>query len=199
MHVLQLFMTQDDMKAMVNDFIERKVPERNGSNTDREQIKKVADGYPGMAVLLVEEYLKEQQIDVHTVDHVVKKLLKFEEGQEREQEIVMRSLSLFQPFPYRNEYKEAYRFIRNDEGITPLFGKSAEEKRHLFSHTISLYDNSLIEITQSWLNVRPFPLAVWLEGKWFEDDPDEERMVDIVEHIQALDRPLYTAVKDGLY
>ena len=199
MNVLQLFMTQDDMKAMVNDFIERKVPERNGSNTDREQIKKVADGFPGMAVLLVEEYLKEQQIDVHTVDHVVKKLLKFEEGQEREQEIVMRSLSLFQPFPYRNEYKEAYRFIRNDEGITPLFGKSAEEKRHLFSHTISLYDNSLIEITQSWLNVRPFPLAVWLVGKWFEDDPDEERMVGIVERIQALDRPLYTAVKDGLY
>ena len=199
MNVLQLFMTQDDMKAMVNDFIEGKVPERNGSNTDREQIKKVADGFPGMAVLLVEEYLKEQQIDVHTVDHVVKKLLKFEEGQEREQEIVMRSLSLFQPFPYRNEYKEAYRFIRNDEGITPLFGKSAEEKRHLFSHTISLYDNSLIEITQSWLNVRPFPLAVWLVGKWFEDDPDEERMVGIVERIQALDRPLYTAVKDGLY
>lgn len=199
MNVLQLFMTQDDMKAMVNDFIERKIPERNGSNTDREQIKKVADGFPGMAVLLVEEYLKEQQIDVHTVDHVVKKLLKFEEGQEREQEIVMRSLSLFQPFPYRNEYKDAYRFIRNDEGITPLFGKSAEEKRHLFSHTISLYDNSLIEITQSWLNVRPFPLAVWLVGKWFEDDPDEERMVGIVERIQALDRPLYTAVKDGLY
>ena len=141
-------------------------------------IKKIADGFPGMAVLLVEEYLKEQHIDVHTVDHVVKKLLKFEEGHESEQEIVMRSLSLFQPFPYRNEYKEAYRFIRNDEGITPLYGKSPEEKRHLFSHTINLYDNSLIEITQSWLNVRPFPLAVWLVGKWFEDDPDEEEHFD---------------------
>ena len=199
MNVLQLFMTQDEMKAMVNDFIEKKVPERNGSNADREQIKKIADGFPGMAILLVEEYLKEQHVDVHTVDHVVKKLLKFEKGQEREQEIVMRSLSLFQPFPYRNEYMEAYKFIRNDEGITPLFGKSAEEKRHLFSHTISLYDNSLIEITQSWLNVRPFPLAVWLVGKWFEDDPDEERMVDIVERIQALDKPLYTVIRDGLY
>lgn len=199
MNVLQLFMTQDEMKEMVNDFIEKRVPERNGSNTDREQIKKIADGFPGMAVLLVEEYLKEQHIDVHTVDHVVKKLLKFEEGHESEQEIVMRSLSLFQPFPYRNEYKEAYRFIRNDEGITPLYGKSPEEKRHLFSHTINLYDNSLIEITQSWLNVRPFPLAVWLVGKWFEDDPDEERMVGIVERIQALDKPLYTVVRDGLY
>ena len=84
-------------------------------------------------------------------------------------------------------------------GITPLFGKSIEEKRHLFSHTIGRYDNSLIEISQSWLNVRPFPLAVWLVDRWFKDDADEERMESIVERIQNLDRPLYTVLKDGLY
>ena len=94
-----------------------------------------------MAVLMVNEYLREQNVNVHTVDHVVKKLLKFEEGQEKSQEIVLRTLSLFQPCPYRNEYKEAFRFIREDEGITPLFGKSIEEKRHLFSHTIGRYRN----------------------------------------------------------
>ena len=173
--VLQIYMTQDDMKEMVEDFITRRIPEINGGTTDRDTIKKIADGFPGMAVLMVNEYLREQNVNVHTVDHVVKKLLKFEEGLEKSQEVVLRTLSLFQPCPYRNEYKEAFRFIREDEGITPLFGKSTEEKRHLFSHTIGRYDNSLIEISQCWLNVRPFPLAVWLVGRWFEDDADEER------------------------
>ena len=164
--VLQIYMTQDDMKEMVEDFITRRIPEINGGTTDRDTIKKIADGFPGMAVLMVNEYLREQNVNVHTVDHVVKKLLKFEEGLEKSQEVVLRTLSLFQPCPYRNEYKEAFRFIREDEGITPLFGKSTEEKRHLFSHTIGRYDNSLIEISQCWLNVRPFPLAVWLVAKW---------------------------------
>jgi predicted MPP superfamily phosphohydrolase len=197
--ILQIYMTQDDMKEMVEDFITRRIPEINGGTTDRDTIKKIADGFPGMAVLMVNEYLREQNVNVHTVDHVVKKLLKFEEGQEKSQEIVLRTLSLFQPCPYRNEYKEAFRFIREDEGITPLFGKSIEEKRHLFSHTIGRYDNSLIEISQCWLNVRPFPLAVWLVGRWFEDDADEERMEGIVERIQNLDKPMYTVIRDGLY
>ena len=131
--ILQIYMTQDDMKEMVEDFITRRIPEINGGTTDRDTIKKIADGFPGMAVLMVNEYLREQNVNVHTVDHVVKKLLKFEEGQEKSQEIVLRTLSLFQPCPYRNEYKEAFRFIREDEGITPLFGKSIEEKRHLFT------------------------------------------------------------------
>lgn len=197
--VLQIYMTQDDMKEMVEDFITRRIPEINGGTMDRDTIKKIADGFPGMAVLMVNEYLREQNVNVHTVDHVVKKLLKFEEGLEKSQEVVLRTLSLFQPCPYRNEYKEAFRFIREDEGITPLFGKSTEEKRHLFSHTIGRYDNSLIEISQCWLNVRPFPLAVWLVAKWFEDDADEERMEGIVERIQNLDKPMYTVIRDGLY
>ena len=197
--VLQIFMTQEHMRQMVNDFIDQQVPEVNGDSGARNNIKKIADGFPGMAVVLVEEYLKERTIDVHTVDRIVKKMLKFEAGQEHNQEIVLRSLALFQPCPYKDEYREAYRFIRDDEGITPLHGWSPEARRHLFSHTIGRYDNSLLEITQCWLNVRPFPLAVWLVGKWFEDDPDEERMEGIVKRIEALDKPLYTVIRDGLY
>jgi len=91
--ILQIYMTQDDMKEMVEDFITRRIPEINGGTTDRDTIKKIADGFPGMAVLMVNEYLREQNVNVHTVDHVVKKLLKFEEGQEKSQEIVLRTLS----------------------------------------------------------------------------------------------------------
>lgn len=42
-------------------------------------------------------------------------------------------------------------------------------------------------------------MAVWLVGRWFEDDADEERMEGIVERIQNLDKPMYTVIRDGLY
>ena len=197
--ILPIFFTQDDTRQMTEDFIERRIPAVNGDNTARDSIKKIADGFPGMAVILVEEYLKENNVNVHTVDHVVKKMLRFDRGKEHDQEITLRSLALFQPFPYKDEYREAYRFIREDEGITPLFGKSPEEKRYLFSQTIGRYENSLVEITQSWLNVRPFPLAVWLVSKWFEDGMDEERIEEIVVRIQSLDDPLYRVVRDGIF
>ena len=196
---VQIPLDQDDMRTTVNEYIERNIPANNGDNSAQEQIKKIADGFPGMAVELVTEYHKEQNVDVHTVDHVVKKMLKFEPGKENDQETALRSMALFQPCPYRDEYKEAFRFIREDENITPLFGKSNEEKRRLFAQTINHYDGSLIETTQSWLNVRPFPLAIWLVGKWFEAGVDEECMENIVQHIEALDKPLYTVIKDGLY
>lgn len=196
---VQISLEQENTRQTVNEFIERNVPEINGDRSIQEQIKKIADGFPGMAVELVSEYKKERDINVHTVDHMVKKMLKFEKEIEKDQEIVLRSMALFQPCPYRDDYKEAFKFIREDEGITPLYGKSKEEKRRLFIQTINRYDGSLIETTQSWLNVRPFPLAIWLVEKWFESGVDEECIEEIVNRIETLDKPLYTVIRDGLY
>lgn len=197
---IQISLEQENTRRTVDEFIERNIPEINGNRDTQEQIKKIADGFPGMAVELVSEFQKEHNINVHTVDHIVKKMLKFEKGMEREQEIALRSMALFQPCPYKDDYKEAFRFIREDEGITPLFGKSNEEKRRLFSQTINRYDGSLIETTQSWLNVRPFPLAIWLVEKWFESiGADEDCMAEIVDRIEALEKTSYTVIRDGLY
>lgn len=198
---IQISLEQENTRQTVDEFIEHNIPEINGSRNAQEQIKKIADGFPGMAVELVSEFRKEHDINVHTVDHIVKKMLKFEEGMEKEQEIVLRSMALFQPCPYKDDYKEAFRFIRENEYITPLYRKSLEEKRRLFNQTINRYDGSLIETTQtqSWLNVRPFPLAIWLVEKWFEDGVDEESMEEIVKDIEALDKPSYAVIRDGLY
>ncbi|MBP3551968.1 MAG: metallophosphoesterase [Bacteroidaceae bacterium] len=196
---IQISLEQENTRQTVDEFIERNIPEINGNRNPQEQIKKIADGFPGMAVELVSEYQKEHNINVHTVDHIVKKMLKFEKGMEKEQEIALRSMALFQPCPYRDEYKDAFRFIREEEEITPLFGKSEEEKRRLFVQTINRYNGALIETTQSWLNIRPFPLAIWLVEKWFEDGVDEESMEKIVKRIEALDKPSYTVIRDGLY
>ena len=195
---IQILLVPDNTRQTVNNYIERNIPEINGSRSIQEQIKKIADGFPGMAVELVSEYQKERDINVHTVDHIVKKILKIEVGKETEYEIALRSMALFQPCPYRGDFKEAFRFIIEDEGITPFYGRSQEEKRRLFNQTINIYNGSIIEITQSWLNIRPLPLAIWLVDRWFESGIDEDVIAAIIERIEKLDAPLYSVISDGL-
>ena len=196
---IQLILSQDDTRKTANQYIEQNIPENNGDRSIQDQIKKISDGFPGMAIELVSEYKKQQNVDIHVVDHVVKKMLKFEEGAEKEQEIAMRSMALFQPCPYRDEYKEAFKFIRDNDDITPLYGKESSERRRIFNRTINLHEGSLIETTQSWLNVRPFPLAIWLVEKWFEYGVDEDNIENLISSIEELDRQVYTVIKDGLY
>lgn len=199
LNVTQIFLNQDQMRDMVNDFVDKSIPVINGDMSARDLIKKIADGFPGMAIDLVRNFKEGQgNIDIHRVDHFINKLLKFEKGHEEEQRMVLCSLALFQPCPYDNEYKKAFMFIRDNESITPLYNYSQEQKRHVFSHTIDRYDKSLIEISESWLTVRPFPLANWLVNKWFADDNDPERFEQIVADIENLDEPYREVIKNGL-
>ena len=198
-NVLPIHVKQDEMREMVNDYIRHNTPEINGDTTVRDQIIRISDGFPGMAIELIEAYKENHDVDTHRVDYLVKKMLKFETGHEEEQEIAMRTLALFKPFPYKDNYKSVYKFLRNNEKITPLFGRSEEEKRSIFSHVVGLHEGALIECTESWLNVRPFPLAVWLVAKWFEDDNDEDRMTGIIEDIAKLEEQWQRLLVDGLY
>lgn len=196
---LQIELTQNHVRDKVEEYIDQHIPVINGDTSVREQIKRIADGFPGMANLLVKEYRNSKDVSIHAVDHLVMKLLKFDPDMHGDDKKVMQSLSLFQPCPYQEPYKEAFRFIRENESITPLFRRSPQEKRYLFNKTINKHDNSLIEITACWLNVRPFPLAVWLVGKWFEDDNDVERFEEIVSAIEKQDKEIYEVLKEGLY
>lgn len=197
--VLQIFVKQDDMRDVVNEYIRQNTLDYNGDTTVRDQITRISDGFPGMAIDLVEAYKKSNDVDAHRVDYLVKKMLKFEAGHEEEQEIAMRTFALFKPFPYKGGFKSVYEFLRNNDRITPLFGKSVEERRSIFSHVVGLHEGALIECSESWLNVRPFPLAVWLVAKWFEADNDDDRMTGIIDDIAKLDEPLQKLLVDSMY
>ena len=195
----QIKLSQDDVRDKVEEYIEQNIPAINGDTSVRDQIKRIADGFPGMANLLVKEYRESKDVNVHTVDVLVMKLLKFDPDMHGDDKKVMQSLALFQPCPYQAPYKDAFKFIRENESITPLFRRTPQEKRYLFNKTINKHDNSLIEITACWLNVRPFPLAVWLVSKWFEEDNDEERIEEIVSEIEKQEKEIYEVLKEGLY
>ena len=196
---LQIPLSQDNVRDKVEEYIEQNIPVINGDTSVRDQIKRIADGFPGMANLLVKEYRNSKDVNVHTVDALVRKLLKFDPDMHGDDKIVMQSLALFQPCPYQAPYKDAFKFIRDNESITPLFRRTPQEKRYLFNKTINKHGNSLIEISACWLNIRPFPLAVWLVSKWFEEDNDEERFEEIVSDIEKQEKEIYEVLKEGLY
>jgi hypothetical protein len=74
---LQIELKPDHIRDIVNEFVELNIPVVNGDTSIRNQIEHIADGYPGMANLLVREYRNSKGVNIHTVDHLVLKLLKF--------------------------------------------------------------------------------------------------------------------------
>ena len=153
---LQIELKPDHIRDKVNEYVEQNIPAVNGDTSIRNQIMRIADGYPGMANLLVREYRNSKGVNIHTVDHLVLKFLKFDPNMNGDDKTALQSLALFQPCPYQEPYKDAFKFIRENESITPLFRRSPQEKRLIFNKTIHKHDNSLIEITACWLNVRRF-------------------------------------------
>ena len=97
---LQIELKPDHIRDKVNWFIEQNIHVVNGDISVRDQIKRIADGYPGMANLLVKEYRNSKGVNIHTVDHLVTKLLKFDPTMNGNDKIAMQSLALFQPCPY---------------------------------------------------------------------------------------------------
>ncbi len=195
LYVKQFVLTPGQLHERVDEYVDT----INSISTQvRESIKKIADGFPGMAVHLVEECKKnEKEVDIHMVDHIVRRILKFKAGGEGEvQKKVLCTLALFQPFPYSKDSK-AYKFIRENKDITNIFHKEDKEVRNLFYHTINMYDSNIVEISGEWLTVRPFPLAIWLIEEWFKD-VDEERMEDLIKDIQGIDESIRKVVVGGL-
>lgn len=193
----QIFLSHNEFKECADKIVDGAIPDVNGDTSIREKIKKIADGFPGMACDLVEGFKVAGDVDIHIVDRILSKLLKLEEADKREQMIVMETLSLFQPCPYKDINKEAYEVIRDSDNITPLYRCGKPERRQLFSDVIKRYSESLIDSTRTWVNVRPLPLAIWLVGKWF-DKCDEERLDDVLNELKNQPEPIYKILRDGL-
>ena len=96
---------------------------------------------------------------MHSVEHLMPRLLNLDPVSDKEKRIVLEILSLFVPFPYGDSYKEHYNHIIDDIAITPLFGKTFDEKRSLFHQVITHYDEKLVELLGSWINVRFFQIG----------------------------------------
>lgn len=193
----QISISPEQLKDSVYDYIDSYIP---GTNNYSEiiEIKKMSEGFPAMAIRLVETFRENGTYDMHSLDALLPKILKLDSETSEEELKVLCSLSLFQPVPVGN--KEAFDFIINNDCITSLPGYSDISKRRLFNRVIRKFDKSIIENTGTWLNVRPYPLAVMLLSGWLNDmDPDTiNQLVQEIDQYKSSSLSTYNTLKNGI-
>lgn len=181
----------DDLKSQVEDYIERNIPVYNNDDHLVRQIKTISGGFPSVAVELIKTFQQGGHIGVETIETLIPKLLQLDKLPLEKQSMYMTALctlALLQPMPYGRD--NAREYILMEDNITPMWGKGYPERRSIFANTISRYKDTFIEISGSWLNVRPQPLAVWLVKQWFKScDNDPDRIDNLFKSLEAVTNP----------
>lgn len=167
------------LKKEVAAFIDQNIVGQEKESL-REEVKKIADGFPSMAYELVDTYRKGKHVKLEQAEELVTKLLRLPEDNEKSQRTVLEALSLFQPFPLAQFNRSAYEFIIRNEIIMPLESTSFPLRKREVNKVKAHFSPILIEDTGSLLNVRPFPLAVYLAKEWFVglDEDDVEQLLE---------------------
>lgn len=167
------------LKKEVATFIDQNIIGQENESL-REEVKKIADGFPSMAYELVDTYRKGKHVRLEQAEDLVTKLLRLPKDDGKSQRTVLETLSLFQPFPLPRFNRSAYEFIIRNEIIMPLESTSFPLRKRKVNEVKAHFSPTLIEDTGSLLNVRPFPLAVYLAKEWFVglDEDDVEMLLE---------------------
>ena len=187
----QLPFSHYDLESDVNDYIDKHVSVVNNDDYIVQQIKELSGGFPSVAIDLIETYQSGEKVGVDSVESLIPKLLQLDGLSEEKRDKFMTALctmALFQPVPYGRD--DAWNYILMDDDITPFWGKGYPERSSIFANTISRYKGAFIEISGSWLNVRPQPLAVWLVKQWFKNcDNDADRLERLFTSLRGMPDP----------
>ena len=160
----------DDIKNEVYEYINAKIPVENGDVFYRDQVKKISDGYPFLAIRLVEAFKNSSCVSAFDVEELMPGLLKIDSYKEKNELIAMQTLALFQPIGYSGSRSAEFELVVTEPLITPLLGLQDDEKRILFNKVIRKFQGTFIDKGTEFLNIRPLPLAIWLVKKWLESN-----------------------------
>lgn len=163
-----IYLTPDDLKEAVDAHIDECIGTDNNTLSDRDDIKRMAGGFPQMALELLEAYEQGKPRNVDLVSCLMPRILKFDQNEEDNQKKMMCLLSLCQPLPYDNNQREAFEYLIKSPHFSFLPNAlDFNERVNLSERLIRKFKPTLIDVQSGWLYVRPFPLAVWLTKQWF--------------------------------
>lgn len=166
-HIVRL--QPSELTEPINDYIETILQPTDQTRDDIEEIKKLSEGFPQMALELIEAYRDVKYANVDVVTHIMPKLLGINPESNHDEMTVMQMLSLCLPFPYKGLQEEAFTYMLNEDLFTPLPIESPSARRSIAEKLIDRYLPTLMDIQGDWAYVRPFPLAVWLTSEWFRN------------------------------
>lgn len=173
------------------------VDERVSDYRLRETIKQYADGFPQIAIKLVEQILRGAG-EVHGDPNMMRKLIEsFGNVVEDSDDLLelLQVMSLFQPFPKLEEDSMA---IWRLKSLSSLHDKTREEIVALIEVAKKIWHGSLLESSLSGYSVRPFILAVCLAEQWIENhrgnDDFENLLIDIGNLPDAIKSPVMASL-----
>lgn len=187
-----------EMEERIGLYISEELEENEQNKNDILVIKKLASGYPQMAIELVKAYKKNKIAGPEAVTHLMPKLLNLTTGSEKEEKKVWQTLSLCLPFPYKEATHEGFEYLLKNNHVTPLNGMEYEERRSIAAGLVRKYCPTLIDVQGMWLYVRPFPLAVWLTAEWFKNVCNTQvHFKELIEDIQKQPPLVQIAISEG--
>lgn len=189
--IKEIRLERDILRKEVNEYTDDHIPEVN--SIIRENIKDIADGFPTMALSLVDEFQSENKINIHTVDTLIERMVSHDTGLTDEQQTALQALALFQPLPYKQgtQPHPVYNKIIENSILLPLASTDANYRHTIVNTTIEKCRNTFIEVGMENLNVRPYPLAIWYVNKWFVGCGNQmEELIDYVESLPESDSNL---------
>ena len=152
----------------------------------KEDVKKLADGYPYMAYRLIETCRKKGSVSIANIDYLVRDMLRVKGVDEsNENQRMLQAMALFQPMPTRRGDKDAFDFILNNQSITHLKDGDEYYRKDVFNKVLKRYSPILIDQSADWIIVRPYPLAIWLIQQWFEVMDDESKLEKLADDIKS--------------
>ncbi|WP_455661036.1 hypothetical protein [Pradoshia sp.] len=120
----------DDIRKEVYEYIDAEIPVENGDVFYRNQVKKISDGYPFLAIRLVEAFKGSSRVSAFDVEELMPGLLKIDPVNGNHELIVMQTLALFQPLGFSGSRSAEFELVVTDPLITPLFGYRMMRKEY---------------------------------------------------------------------
>lgn len=187
-----------EMEERIGRYISEELKENEKNRSDIQEIKRLASGYPQMAIELVKAYKENNIAGPDAVTHLMPKLLDLRPNKEEEEKKIWQTLSLCLPFPYKDAAHEGFAFLLSNNHVTPLNGMEYEERRGIAAGLVRKYSPTFIDVQGMWLYVRPFPLAVWLTSEWFKNVCNTQiHFKELIDKIKTLPLSVQNAISEG--
>lgn len=164
-----LMLNYEDTADVIDKILEREIV-LDGKNHLKSLIKERSGNIPFMAVLMIDAYKKQGDLEIADKNLVLKCLLKSSGSIEHKQESALKALSMFEPLGCMDNVSDEYCYVTNSFRIHNI-AESQETIDRIFEGTVKMFKNrQLIEVAGNCLRVRPKPLAEWLTEAWMDEN-----------------------------
>lgn len=172
------------VRGEVENYVNQVIDDSGQNPTIKQEIIKIADGFPMLAVALVDKFKRGQDVNIHDADYLVQELLGVDLDKEEEQLMMM--VALFQPFPTT---LGAMNLLIASENLSTLSQKGTLQRTDIINRIKYKFSNSLLDISEAGWNVRPYPLAIHMATRWFNRYGTPEIFENLLNEIEAIPNP----------